>query len=66
MIEVAVAEITAGSTSRLPRSAARMRDTQRSRWRWMLSSTTTALSTSMPVASMSPIIDRMLRERPAK
>ena len=32
----------------------------------MLSSTTTALSTSMPTASIRPIIDRMLSERPPK
>jgi len=32
----------------------------------MLSVTTTALSTSMPIASISPIIDRMFSDRPAK
>ena len=32
----------------------------------MLSSTTTALSTSMPTASISPIIERMLSVRPVK
>jgi len=32
----------------------------------MLSITTTALSTSMPTASMRPIIDRMLSDRPVK
>ena len=32
----------------------------------MFSVTTTALSTSMPTASISPIIDRMFSESPAK
>ena len=66
MIEVAVDETTAGSTSRLPRSAARRRGAPRSRCRWMLSRITTALSTSMPTASISPIMERMLSERPPK
>ena len=66
IIEVPVAHTTAGVTSRQPLSVARSVASPRSRWRWMLSSTTTALSTSIPTASISPIIDRMLSERPAK
>ena len=36
------------------------------RWRNMLSVTTTALSTSRPIASSMPIIVRMLSEKPRK
>src|SRR5438094_450461 len=66
MIEVAVEHTTAGSTSREPTSAARRGPSPFWRWRKMLSSTTTALSTSMPTASISPIIERMLSVRPVK
>ena len=62
-----VAQTTAGSTSRRPGERRAQRATRPSwRWRWIASSTTTALSTSMPTASIRPIIDRMLSVRPVK
>ena len=61
--EVSVAAVTARATSAVPRRAASRRSMPCSRLRAMLSSTTTALSTSMPTASAMPPRDMMLSER---
>ena len=67
MIVVAVPAMTARPTSRTPSSVDWCGSPGFSlRCLKMLSVTTTALSTSMPTASMSPIIERMLSVRPAK
>jgi hypothetical protein len=61
--EVSVAAVIAVPTSLVPRRAASTRDLPASRWRTMFSSTTTALSTSMPTASAMPPSDMMLSDR---
>ena len=66
IIVVDVAAITATVTSPAPRRAARPGGSPRSRRRKIDSSTTTALSTSIPAASISPIRERMLRLPPLK
>jgi hypothetical protein len=67
MTVVAVPAITAVPTSRTPFSVAlKGFSLSIARCLKMLSVTTTALSTSMPMASIRPIIDRMFRESPAK
>ncbi len=58
--EVSVEAVTAIATSPVPRRAASRRSTPCSCLRTMLSSTTTALSTSMPTASAMPPRDMML------
>ena len=62
-IEVRVAAVTAVATSRVPSRAASAWLMPCSRRRTMLSSTTTALSTSMPTASAMPPRDMMLSDR---
>ncbi len=59
--DVSVAANTAVATSAVPRRAASTRVMPFSWLRTMLSSTTTALSTSMPTASAMPPSDMMLR-----
>ena len=67
MMVVAVPAITAVPTSRTPFSvASKGLALSIARCLKILSVTTTALSTSMPMASISPIIDRIFSERPAK
>ncbi len=61
--EVSVAAVTAIATSAVPLRAASRRSMPCSCLRTMLSSTTTALSTSMPTASAMPPSDMMLSER---
>ena len=61
--EVSVAAVTAVETSRVPICAASTREWPCSRLRTIASSTTTALSTSMPTASASPPSDMMLSDR---
>ena len=63
---VDVAAITATLTSPAPSRAARSVDSPFSSLWKMDSSTTTALSTSMPAASIRPIIDRTLSVLPLK
>ena len=65
--QVAVPASVAMPTSRTPaRVAAPGLAGSSCRWRKTLSVTTTALSTSMPMASIMPIIDMTLIERPRK
>ena len=61
--DVSVAAVTAMATSAVPRRAASCRSSPCSWRRTMLSSTTTALSTSMPTASAMPPSDMMFSER---
>ena len=61
--DVSVAAVMAVPTSLVPRVAASTRERPSSRWRTMFSSTTTALSTSMPTASAMPPSDMMLSDR---
>ena len=63
---VAVDAVTAMSTWPAPCSAAFRRSPSSRILRSMLSRTTIALSTSMPTASINPIMDRMLRLEPMK
>ena len=67
MMVVAVPAMTAVPTSLTPlRVALKGLALSISRCLKILSVTTTALSTSMPIASIRPIIDNMFRESPAK
>ena len=66
-----VIEMTVKPISRVPSSAACMRDLPISMWRWMFSSTTMASSTTKPTASVSAsseILSRLKSNRymPAK
>jgi len=64
MIEVSVEATTAMTTSRVPTRAASIRVLPFSMWRKIDSRATTALSTSMPAESISPIIDSTLSVPP--
>ena len=67
MIVVAVPAMTASPTSRTPLSVdSRGLRSLSARSLKMLSVTTTALSTSIPTASISPIIDRIFNVSPKK
>ena len=61
--DVSVAAVIAVPTSLVPSVAASRRERPSSRWRTTFSSTTTALSTSMPTASAMPPSDMMFSDR---
>ncbi len=58
-------DTTVKPTSRAPSSAACMRGLPFSMWRMMFSSTTTASSTTKPVATISAISERLSIEKPS-
>ena len=64
--DVMVARATASPTSRTPRTAASRGARPRPRCRAMLSMTTTALSTSIPMPRVSPVIVSTLKDPPLK
>ncbi len=66
MTEASVEHTTAACTSREPARAECRALLPLCRCRWIASRTTTALSTSMPTASMSPIMERILSVRCVK
>ena len=59
-------ETTVKPTSRAPLRAASSRGTPASTWREMFSSTTTASSTTKPVAMVSAMRERLSRLKPAR
>ena len=63
---VKVEAVTACATSRVPDTAANRRSEPCSRWTWMFSRTTIALSTSIPTPRARPPSDIKLRETPPR